>query len=265
MSNRYNVTSTDQNFEPLANPMTAEGDIIFGGTVMGGVAEPTALAAGVEGNWLRQGASATPEWGALQTAGTTIPTAASTNVGTWYALTGIPSGQYPLFLQGDVGSSTFKNLYVLSSSTASTSAPSTQADFDELRTNMVASLNTLSGNSTTTTNAGGSALCGSISIPDGATSSVQVLVKGVASDHSLACSWSLNAVAYNNSGTVQIIGNPVRGGTAQSDVGTTWDATIISGTDAGGPADWLYVQVTGQNTAPGGYSITWAATLVLIA
>jgi hypothetical protein len=291
MANRYNVTSTDQNFEPLANPMTAVGDIIVGGaspagtptalaisdtsgdflasdgTTLGYISQSTSLdniggtagdllyrgasewevlAAGDEGNWLRQGASDTPEWGALQTAGviSSLPAAAATNVGTWYVAT---DANDALFLQADLGAPTYGNLNVLSAQGASP---------DEFRTNMVANLNVLSDNTQTTTN-DTPAECGNIAIPSGSQVAVQVLVKGVKDDLMQIAAFTVTGAAKNVAGTVTIVGSPVRGGTAQSDVGSTWNATLIPSATPGA----LGVQVTGQTAT----NIAWTATLVLIA
>jgi hypothetical protein len=273
--------------------MTAEGDIIVGGAVTGGVAEPTALAisttsgdflasdgttlgyisqstsldniggtagdllyrgtsewevlaTGSEGQWLRQAASAAPSWAALQTAGNigSLPPAAETNVGTWYV--GTNAGNV-LFLHADTGSSSYTNLNVLSASGAS---------FDEIRTNMVANLNVLSSNSQNTTDAT-PAECGNIAIPSGSQVAVQVLVKGVKADLSQIAAFTVTGAAKNVAGTVTIVGSPVRGGTAQGDVGSTWDATLIASATAGA----LGVQVTGQVST----TINWTATLVLLA
>jgi hypothetical protein len=46
----------------LTNPMTALGQMIYGGTVVGGKATPMALAAGVAGQVLTSGGTATPVW-----------------------------------------------------------------------------------------------------------------------------------------------------------------------------------------------------------
>ena len=291
MANKYNVTSTDPDFVPLENPMTTVGAIIVGGAspdgtptslpisatsgdllvsdgttleyisqsesldnigstqgdlLYHGVSDWEVLAAGSEGNWLRQGASATPQWGALQTAGAigSLPAAAATNVGTWYVAT---NANNALFLQADLGSSSYGNLNVLSAQGASP---------DELRTNMVANLNVLSTNTQTTTDATPAA-CGKIAIPSDSQVAVQVLVKGVKDDLSQIAAFTVTGAAKNVAGTVTIVGSPVRGGTAQGDVGPTWDATLIASATSGA----LGVQVTGEAAT----TINWTATLVLIA
>lgn len=291
MANRYNVTSTDPDFVPLENPMTAEGDIIVGGAspagtptslpisatpgdllvsdgttleyisqstsldnigstqgdlLYRGVSTWSVLGPGSEGQWLRQAAGAAPAWSALQTAGVigSLPAAAATNVGTWYVAT---DANDALFLQADLGSSAYGNLNVLSAQGASP---------DEFRTNMVANLNVLSTNTQNTTDAT-PAECGNIAIPSGSQVAVQVLVKGVKADLSQIAAFTVTGAAKNVSGTVTIVGSPVRGGTAQGDVGSTWDATLIPSATAGA----LGVQVTGEAAT----TIDWTATLVLVA
>ena len=204
------------------------------------------LGPGSEGQWLRQATGAAPAWSALQTAGVigSLPTAAATNVGTWYVAT---DANDALFLQADLGSSTYGNLNVLSAQGASP---------DEFRTNMVANLNVL-GDNTETTNDATPAECGNIAIPSDSQVAVQVLVKGVKADLSQIAAFTVTGAAKNVGGTVTIVGSPVRGGTAQGDVGSTWDATLIPSATPGA----LGVQVTGQAST----TINWTATLVLIA
>ena len=76
--------------DKMSNPMTAEGDIIYGGTVTGGVADPTALPRGSDGKFLTL-SGGVPAWGTVPSmvypaAG--IANSTGTSWGTSYTTTG---------------------------------------------------------------------------------------------------------------------------------------------------------------------------------